>query len=86
MSFILSRASAALLKGEKLTRVTILPNFERSSMESWTDRIREPIFSWSFTSKMAYPDADSNSACVTILWYGMGTVDFLRESEARVKF
>lgn len=57
-----SRASAAFLNGEKLTRVTILPNFERSLMESWTDLTREPMFSWSLTSKMAYPDADSKSA------------------------
>jgi len=62
-----SRASAAFLNGEKLTRVTILPNFERSLMESWTALTREPIFSWSFTSKIAYPDADSKSAWVAIV-------------------
>jgi hypothetical protein len=66
-----SRASAALLNGEKLMREAILPNFERSSMESWTDFMREPISSWSLTSKMAYPDADSKSACVTIVDFAL---------------
>lgn len=78
-----SRASAAFLNGEKLTSVTILPNFERSLMESWTALTREPMFSWSFTSKMAYPDADSKSACVAIVAYADLVVEVV---EQRLKF
>ena len=62
MSFAFSSACAAFLNGEKLTNDTILPNFARSSIESWTALVKAPTFSCNLTSNIAYPDADSNKA------------------------
>ena len=62
ISFAFSSACAAFLNGEKLMSETILPNFARSSIESWTALVKAPTFSWSFTSNIAYPDADSKRA------------------------
>lgn len=67
MSFMFSSASAALLNGEKLNRETILLNFARSLIESWTAFVREPTSSCSLTSNTAYPDADSKRRWVAIV-------------------
>ncbi len=59
------------MKGEKLDSETILPNFERSFMESWAAWVWDPISSESLTSKMAYPDEDSKRAWVIIVKMGL---------------
>ena len=67
ISFAFSKACAALLKGAKLTKLTIFWNLARSLMDSWTSLVKAAMFSLSLISKTAKPEADSKSAWVAML-------------------
>lgn len=71
MSLTFSKACAALLKGEKETSETILPNLCKSWSESCTALVLAPISSCCLTSNSAYPLAASNRTCVAIVRRGV---------------